>query len=72
MINTHGAPYAEYKNHSNCGRQIDFETEYAKYECGRSETNSEKMNKKKKVVLPMFNFFLGFDSIRLIICHHGP
>ena len=40
--------YAEYQKHSNCGPQIDFETEYAEYECGRSETDSEKMEKKKK------------------------
>ena len=40
--------YAEYQKHSNCGPQIDFETEYAEYECGRSETDSEKMEKKKR------------------------
>jgi len=44
----YGGHYAEYQKHSNCGRQINFETEYAEYECGRSETDSTKMNKKKK------------------------
>ena len=42
----YGGHYAEYQNHSNCGRQIDFETEYAEYECGRSESgNQMKKNK---------------------------
>ena len=27
---------------------IDFETEYAEYECGRSETGSQKDLKRKK------------------------
>ena len=39
-------PYAEYQQHSNCGREINFETEYAEYEC-RSETNHKK--KKKEI-----------------------
>jgi len=44
----YGGHYAEYQKHSNCGRKINYETEYAEYECGRSETDSLKMAKKKK------------------------
>jgi len=44
----YGGHYAQYQNHSKCGRQIDFENEYAEYECGRSETGSEKAQKAKK------------------------
>lgn len=44
----YGGHYAEYQKHSNCGRKINYETEYAEYECGRSETDSTKMDKKKK------------------------
>ena len=61
----YGGHYAEYQKHSNCGRQINFETEYAEYECGRSETDSTKMNKKKKKlcircsVLLLVLFLLG-------------
>ena len=40
----YGSHYADYQNHSNCGRKINFETEYAEYEC-RSETNSGKKEK---------------------------
>ena len=44
----YGGHYAEYQKHSKCGRKINYETEYAEYECGRSETDSQKLAKKKK------------------------
>ena len=44
----YGGHYAEYQKHSRCGRQIDFENEYAEYECGRSETGSQKADNERK------------------------